>query len=237
MYIQSWGASLAKSVAIIPARGGSKRIPRKNIKSFCGKPAMGWPICAAQQCGLFAQIIVSTDDAEIAQIAQQLGAQIPFMRAPELSDDFTNTTDVIRDTVQRMDLPPETAVCCIYPTALFLDQADLRAGQEKLQAGAKWVFTVGQYPTPIDRAYRRVGQSLVPRTPDMMSMRSQDLEPAFFDAGQFYWAKAKTWADPQAHVWDGADGVELPLDRAVDIDTPADWGRAEQLFKMIKQTL
>jgi N-acylneuraminate cytidylyltransferase len=232
---QSWGASLEKSVAIIPARGGSKRIPRKNIKPFCGKPALGWPISVAQESGLFDKIVVSTDDPEIAQIAQQLGATVPFMRAAELSDDFTNTTDVIRDTVARMSLSPQVPVCCIYPTALFLDQADLCSGQEKLQAGAKWVFTVGQYPTPIDRAYRRDGQSLVPRAPEMMSKRSQDLAPAYFDAGQFYWAKAQTWLDPKAHVWDGADGVELPLDRAIDIDTPADWDRAEQLFKMIKK--
>lgn len=235
MNIQSWGASLEKSVAIIPARGGSKRIPKKNIKPFCGKPALGWPISVAQGSGLFDQIVVSTDDPEIAQIAQQLGASVPFVRAPELADDFTNTTDVIRDAVARQNLPPNTAVCCIYPTALFLDEADLCLGREKLHAGAKWVLTVGQYVTPIDRAYKRIGQSLVPRAPEMMSKRSQDLAPAYFDAGQFYWARAKTWLDPQAHVWDGADGVELPLDRAVDIDTPADWDRAEQLFKLIKQ--
>jgi pseudaminic acid cytidylyltransferase len=233
--IQSWDASLEKSVAIIPARGGSKRIPRKNIKPFCGKPALSWPISVAQESGLFDQIIVSTDDPEIAQIAQNIGATV-LMRTPELSDDFTSSTDVIRDTVARTDLPPDTSVCCIYPTAFFLDQADLFLGHKKLLAGAKWVLTVGQYPTPIDRAYKRVGQSLVPRAPAMMSKRSQDLAPAFFDAGQFYWATAKTWLDAESHVWDGADGVELPLDRAVDIDTPADWHSAEKLFKLLMYT-
>ncbi|MBT8412398.1 MAG: pseudaminic acid cytidylyltransferase [Octadecabacter sp.] len=220
---------MSKAVAILPARGGSKRIPRKNIKDFHGRPAIGWPIAAALASGLFERVVVTTDDAEIAQVAESLGAEAPFLRGAELSDDHAGTTEVVRDAVSRLVLGPDVAVCCIYPTALFITPDDLAEGYQRLAAGADWVLSVGEYPTPIDRAYKMEGGKLVPRQPDMMPMRSQDLAPAYFDAGQFYWAKAKRWLDPDAYVWDGASGVVLPPERAVDIDTPEDWARAERL--------
>ncbi|SIS72775.1 pseudaminic acid cytidylyltransferase [Phaeovulum vinaykumarii] len=226
---------MSDAVAILPARGGSKRIPRKNIRLFEGRPAIGWPIAAARDSGLFARIVVSTDDAEIAAVARDLGAETPFLRAAHLSDDHAGTTEVVRDAVARLGLAPQVPVCCIYPTALFLAPADLAQGRAHLEDGARWVLSVGRYATPIDRAYRLEGGSMIPRQPEMMPKRSQDLEPAFFDAGQFYWAMAATWADATARIWDGAAGVELPAERAVDIDTPEDWTRAEMLARLARR--
>lgn len=220
---------MSNAIAILPARGGSKRIPRKNIRDFHGRPAIGWPIAAALASGLFARLVVTTDDAEIAQVAVAFGAEAPFLRTADLSDDHSGTTDVIRDSVKRLALGPEVAVCCIYPTALFITPVDLTCGYQRLEDGADWVLGVGAYHNPIDRAYRLEGCRLVPRQPDKMTMRSQDLETAYFDAGQFYWARAERWLDTAAHVWDGAAGVVLPPERAVDIDTPEDWARAERL--------
>ena len=225
---------MTKAVAIIPARGGSKRIPRKNIKPFAGQPAIGWPIAAARASGLFDRIVVTTDDPEIAKTAQALGAEAPFLRDPALSDDYTGTTEVIRDAVARLGLPAETPVCCIYATALLLSHEALQEGAAHLQDGATWVLSVGRYATPIERAYRLRDGELRPDRPEAMPMRSQDLEPAYFDVGQFYWARAKTWADPAARVWDGAAGVEIAPERAVDIDTPDDWARAEQMFAALR---
>jgi pseudaminic acid cytidylyltransferase len=219
-------------VAVLPARGGSKRIPRKNIKSFKEQPAISWPIAAAVSSGLFDRIVVSTDDAEIANVANAYGAETPFLRDPGLSDDYTGTTDVIRDAIKRLGLSEEVPVCCIYPTALFITGADLVEGLKRLRLGSDWVLSVGEYTTPIDRAYRFDGDRLVARMPEMMPRRSQDLEPTYFDAGQFYWAKVGRWLDPSAHIWEGAAGIILPPERAVDIDTDKDWGRAERLAIM-----
>ncbi len=216
-------------VAIIPARGGSKRIPRKNIKPFAGMPALGWPIRAAQDSGCFDRIIVSTDDAEIADVARACGAEVPSLRDATLADDHTGTTEVIRDAVGLLGLEDSDQVCCLYATALFVHGSDIKEGQRKLEDGASWVLSLAEYPTPIDRAYRAEGGLFVPRDADMMPKRSQDLAPAYFDVGQFYWAQAATWRDPAARVWDGAAGVVIPAERAIDIDTLEDWQRAERL--------
>lgn len=226
---------MVDAVAIIPARGGSKRIPRKNIRDFNGKPALAWPIGVAQSSGLFSRVIVSTDDSEIAECAIKYHAEVPFFREASLSDDTTGTTEVIRDAVGRLDLAPETLVCCIYATALFIRSADLMAGHNFIQNGAIWAMTIAEYPTPIGRAYHRDGDRLIPRHLDHMHKRSQDLEPSYFDAGQFYWAKRETWLNPNAAVWDGATGVEIPFLRAIDIDTEADWKRAEFLAPHLKK--
>ena len=228
-------AALPHAIAILPARGGSKRIPGKNIRPFASTPAIGWPIRAAQNSGCFAQIIVSTDDPAIAAVARGLGAEVPFLREAALSDDHSGTTAVIRDAVQRLGLTPDTAVCCIYPTAFFVTADDLKQGLLRLNSGADWVLTLGAYRTPIDRAYRATAQDrVVARQPDKMPLRSQDLDPAYFDAGQFYWARAATWADPLARVWDGAAGVILPAERCIDIDTPDDWALAERMFTLLQ---
>lgn len=222
--------AIRMAMAIIPARGGSKRIPRKNLRAFCGRPALQWPIRAALSAGIFDRIVVSTDDLEIADVARAAGAEVPFLRDPILANDMTGTTEVVRDAVNRLDPIAETPVCCIYATAFFVRAEDLREGLSRLDDNT-WVLSLGAYATPIDRAYRRDGDRFVPRTPAMMPKRSQDLAPAYFDAGQFYWARAATWRDGTACVYDGAAGVILPQERAVDIDTEEDWYRAERLVE------
>lgn len=157
---------------------------------------------------------------------------MPFLRDPALADDFTGTTEVIRDAVNRLDPAADTPVCCIYATALFVRTEDLREGLSRLDHST-WVLTFGVYATPIDRAYRRDGDRFVPRNLAMMPKRSQDLAPAYFDAGQFYWARAATWRDVTARVYDGAAGIILPEERAVDIDTEEDWRRAERLAEFL----
>ena len=222
---------MAGAIAIIPARGGSKRIPFKNGKEFCGKPMIGWAIDTARQSGLFERVVVSTDDEQLADIARKTGAEIPFLRKPELADDHTGTTHVIRDTIARLNLDADTLVCCLYPTAVFARPEDLKQGVELVADGARWAFSVGEFPAPIQRAYRADGAQLVPFQPENMPKRSQDLEPAYYDAGQFYFARAATWSDPNNHVWDGAQPIVLPKDRCVDIDTPEDWEFAARLFQ------
>lgn len=193
---------------------------------------MHWPIRAALSAGIFDRVVVSTDDPEIADVARAAQAEVPFLRNPTLADDLTGTTEVVRDAVNRLDPAPDIPVCCIYATALFVRTEDLQEGLSKLN-NSVWVLTLGVYATPIDRAYRRDGDRFVPRDPAMMPKRSQDLAPAYFDAGQFYWARAATWRDDAARVYDGAAGVILPEERAVDIDTEADWRRAERLAELL----
>jgi N-acylneuraminate cytidylyltransferase len=217
------------SVAILPARGGSKRIPRKNIRDFLGRPAIAWPIAAALQ--VFDRVVVSTDDDEIAAVARAAGADVPFARDADLADDHTGTTEVIADAVKRLGLEPDSPVACIYPTAMLIQPDDLRDGLKKLQA-ATWVLSLGEYRTPIQRAYQKTDTGFAALDPVSMPKRSQDLDPAYFDAGQFYLACAATWTTPGARVWDGAAGVILPETRAVDVDTPEDWARAERMAQL-----
>ena len=217
------------SVAILPARGGSKRIPRKNVRPFLGRPAIAWPIDAAR--AVFDRVVVTTDDAGIAEVARGAGAEVPFLREAGLADDHTGTTEVIADAVGRLDLPADEPVACIYPTAMLLTTDDLREGLARLD-GATWVLSLGEYRTPIRRAYAREGDRFAAIEPAAMPMRSQDLAPAYYDAGQFYLARAGTWRDADARVWDGAAGVVLPETRAVDVDTPEDWDRAERMARL-----
>jgi len=224
---------VAKPIAIIPARGGSKRIKRKNITRLLDRPMIAWPLGVLRASGLFARIVVTTDDEEIAQVAREAGAEVPFLRAGDLSGDYTGTTEVIQDAVARLALPGDTPVACIYPTAVFLRAEDLQSGLSALERGATWAFSVGEYRTPIERAYRLADGALVPVNAAAMPKRSQDLEPAYFDAGQFYWARAATWGDPAARVWDGAAPVVLPPDRVCDIDTPEDLALATQMLRAL----
>jgi len=218
------------AVAILPARGGSKRIPHKNIKPFLGHPAIHWPIRAAHDSGVFARIIVSTNDDAIAATARAAGAEVPFRRDAGLADDHTGTTEVIRDAVLRLELPPETPVCCLYPTAVLIRPQDLAAGLDRLDRAA-WVLSLGAYRTPIDRAYGMDAATgrVMARDIAMMPKRSQDLNPAYYDLGAFYWALAATWMDPAARVWLGAAAVVLPPERCIDIDTEDDWVLAERM--------
>jgi N-acylneuraminate cytidylyltransferase len=226
-------------LAVIPARGGSKRIPRKNIKLFGGKPMIAWSIEVALQSGCFDRVLVSTDDPEIAQVAQAYGAEVPFVRPPELSDDHTGTIPVIAHATQwQADQgTPATQVCCIYATAPFVQTQDLQRGLAILQSsGADYAFSVTSYAFPIQRAIRITPDERVEMfQPDQFNTRSQDLEEAWHDAGQFYWGQAAAWLAQKPLFTQQATGVRLPRHRVQDIDTPEDWSRAEWMFKALKQ--
>lgn len=225
-------------LAVIPARGGSKRIPRKNIKPFCGLPMIAWSIKAALQSRCFDRIIVSTDDAEIAQVAQAHGAEVPFVRPSELSDDHTGTIPVIAHAIDWQSHNGEAAVevCCIYATAPFLQAIDLLRGLDIFHCtGAEYAFSVTSYSFPIQRAVRiTADQRLEMFQPEHFSTRSQDLPEAWHDAGQFYWGKAKAWQQGKPLFSQDAAPVPLPRHRVQDIDTPEDWERAEWLFKAMQ---
>jgi pseudaminic acid cytidylyltransferase len=222
-------------LAVLPARGGSKRIPRKNIKPFGGLPMVAWSIKAALQSQCFDRIIVSTDDAEIAQLAQAHGAEVPFMRPPELSDDHTGTIPVIAHAINWQNTRGKQAkeVCCIYATAPFVQAADLQCGLQTLLAtGAEYAVSVTSYAFPIQRAVRITpDQRLEMFQPEHFGTRSQDLPEAWHDAGQFYWGKAQAWLQGTPLFSQQAAPVPLPRHRVQDIDTAEDWERAEWLFK------
>lgn len=226
-------------IAIIPARGGSKRIPRKNIKPFAGKPMIGYAIEAALASGQFDRVIVTTDDDEIEQVARAHGADLPFRRPAELADDHTPTVPVIQHAITACnDLGwGITHACCIYPGVPFIRAADLAAALTLLeeQGGEGYTFPVTGFPSPIQRALKRNAQGKVePFNAQYVSTRTQDLEPAYHDAGQFYWGRAEAWlAGLNIHA--NGRAIVLPEWRVVDIDTPADWERAEALYRVVAQ--
>jgi len=227
-----------KNVAIIPARGGSKRIPRKNIKNFHGKPMMAWPIEAAQKSELFDRIIVSTDDEEIAQVARDYGAEIPFMRPKELADDYTGTNAVVKHALEWLRENDYFAqyACCIYATAPFIKVEYLQAGYEKLlSSGKDYVFSVTNFPFPIQRAIRVNSKDEVePFFSEHMSSRSQDLEEAFHDAGQFYWGKTEAYLHETSFFDSTTSPLVIPRQFVQDIDTIEDWKLAECMFISIQ---
>lgn len=221
-------------LAVIPARAGSKRIPRKNIRSFAGQPMISWSIRAAIESQCFDRIIVSTDDEEIAQIARDHGAEVPFLRPPELSDDYTTTVPVVAHAVhwQNTHGSAVSEVCCIYATAPFLRAEDLQRGLQTLRKTcASYAFSVTQYAFPIQRAIRVTAEQRIEMfDPDHAGTRSQDLEEAWHDAGQFYWGRAKCWLAQDGLFGSLSAPVPLPTYRVQDIDTPDDWARAEWMF-------
>lgn len=224
------------NLAIIPARGGSKRIPRKNIRLFGGRPMIAWSIEAAQQSGCFDRILVSTDDSEIAEVARAWGAEVPFVRPPELSDDHTGTGPVILHAMRWNERDTGRAaskVCCIYATAPFLLAKDLRDGLTKLNnSDADFVFSVTNYAFPIQRAIRLSQDQRVSMfQPEYFTTRSQDLVPAWHDAGQFYWGHAQAWFEERPMFQGATVAFPLPRYRVQDIDTPEDWERAEWMLK------
>jgi len=224
-------------IAVIPARGGSKRIPRKNIKDFCGKPMIVWSIEAAKSCGLFDHIIVSTDDQEIAELAKEHGAAVPFIRPAELSDDYTGTGDVVKHAVEWVikNLGKPEYVCTVYATAPFVKSIDITKGLKSLQENnCQIVFTVTSFPFPIQRAIKITDNDRVQMfQPENLMTRSQDLEPAYHDAGQFYWAKTDAALNNISAFSLESVPLILPRYQVQDIDTPEDWIRAEQLFQLI----
>ncbi len=225
-------------IAVIPARGGSKRIPRKNIKDFCGKPMIAYSIEAALQSGCFDKVIVSTDDLEIAEVAKQYGAEVPFMRPEELSSDYAATIPVIRHAVewyiqQGFDID---LVCCLYATAPFVTPEYLQKGLQQLEkTDAAYAFTVTSYAFPIQRAIKiNSGLGVEMFNPESFDSRSQDLEEAWHDAGQFYWGKVDAWLAGKVIFGPESTPVILPRHQVQDVDTPEDWVRAEWLFKAMQ---
>ena len=218
-------------VAVIPARGGSKRIPRKNIREFAGKPMIAHSIDCARQSGLFERLIVSTDDEEIAQVARQFGAEVPFLRPEELSDDHTGTTEVIAHAIEYLQSQGATlsGVCCIYATAPFIRQEDLKEGLAVLEAGNwKYVFSATTFAFPIFRSFRKNAEGgLEMFFPEHFTTRSQDLPEALHDAGQFYWGRPQAWLDHTRIFDKWSTAVIIPRWRVQDIDTEEDWLRAE----------
>lgn len=220
-------------LAVIPARGGSKRIPRKNIKSFHGKPMIGYAILAALASKVFDRVIVSTDDAEIAEVAKAYGAELPFVRPAELADDHTPTVPVIAHAIRNCDELgwDVEEVCCIYPGVPFISISDIRvAHQQLVSSGANYVFPVTGFPSPIQRALKRLPNGAVhPFQPEYAATRTQDLEPGYFDVGQFYWGRKQAWLDG-LNIHLNSSTLVIPEWRVVDIDTPADWERAELVY-------
>jgi len=225
-------------VCVIPARGGSKRIPRKNIRPFLGRPMIVRAIETARKSRSVDRVIVSTDDTEIADIARAGGADVPFLRAPDLSDDHATTLDVLADALARLEAEGQAieALCCLYPTAAFTTARDIDAAHVLLsESEAAYVFAGSEYPYPIQRALRRAGGRVELFWPEHTATRTQDLEPAFHDAGQFYWCRPDAIRRKLPLL--GPDSAIYVMDRlrAQDIDTPADWEFAEKLFRLLHQ--
>lgn len=223
------------NVAIIPARGGSKRIPRKNLLPFDGVPMIVRSIRTALDSGLFDQVVVSTDDAEIADVARTHGAQVPFMRPAALADDFTGTAAVIVHALQQ--LPAFDYACCVYATAPLLQARYLRQGIELLEQrpDKSFAFSVCGFGFPVQRALTLDGQgALSALYPEFRQTRSQDLPEAFQDAGQFYWGRSEAWLRGEVLYSPASLPVILPRHLVQDIDTLEDWKRAEYLYAALK---
>lgn len=222
-------------LCVIPARGGSKRLPRKNIRLFAGRPMIAWSILAARESGLFDRIVVSTDDAEIARIAEEHGASVPFLRPATLSDDHTGTIPVIAHAIEALapSAGPFDAVCCLYATAPFVRAEDIRAGLELLQSGDwAYAFTATGYAASVFRSFRVLAEGgLEMLYPDKFSTRSQDLPAVLHDAGQFYWGKPAAWVSREPFFGPRSRPLVIPRWRVQDIDTPEDWTRAELMMR------
>lgn len=220
-------------VAVIPARGGSKRIPRKNIRPFVGRPMIAYSIAAAQAAGVFDRIVVSTDDDEIAEVAAAHGAQVPFRRPASLADDYTGTAEVVCHAIKALEDQgcSPSQVCCVYATAPFVSAQDIRDAGGVLASG-RWayVFSTTTYPYPVFRSLQiQPGGGLGMLFPEHAQTRSQDLPELFHDAGQFYWGTTHAWTS-LAPIFDlHSTRFSIPRWRVQDIDTEEDWVRAEAM--------
>ncbi len=224
------------TICVIPARGGSKRIPRKNIKDFNGKPMIQWSIEAAFASNIFKTILVSTDDTEIAEIARDLGAEVPFVRPKDLSDDFTNTTDVIAHATRwAIDRGKDSSiVCCLYATSPFVLSSDLQEAYRIISSESwQYVFSASEFSSPIFRSFEKTENGGVKMFyPEHFETRSQDLPKAFFDAGMFYMARGDAWLKGLKIFDHHSYPLIIPSWRVQDIDTPEDWERAVILAKV-----
>lgn len=223
----------AKNLCIIPARGGSKRIPRKNIKEFLGKPIIAYSIETAIKSGLFDEVMVSTDDQEIADVAKSYGALVPFMRSPENADDYAVTIDVVHEVLQEyaeQKISFEN-VCIIYPTAPFVSKERLEEGFNNLQKGLA-SLPVTEFSFPVWRSFKIEDNKLKYQWPEFEKSRSQDLEKLYHDAGQWYWIKCKELKEtliPRDTIPIVLNNIEVQ-----DIDTPEDWKLAELKYEYLQ---
>jgi pseudaminic acid cytidylyltransferase len=222
---------MSKSVAIITARGGSKRIPRKNIKNFMDKPIIAYSILAALESGVFDEVMVSTDDQEIAEVSKQYGAVVPFFRSKETSDDFSNTSDVLKEVITVYESLGKKFdyVCCIYPTAPFVTAAKLQAAFRLLkESDADGVMPVAEFSFPIWRSVKMdEGHKITFNWPENAFRRSQDLPPAYHDCGQYYFLNTERFMATGKLVSDHTLGVLTPPTEMQDIDNEEDWKLAE----------
>lgn len=230
----------ARTVAIIPARGGSKRIPRKNIRDFGGKPMIAWSIEAARESGAFDEVIVSTDDEEVATIAHEFGAQVPFVRPPEFSGDTIGLNAVLRHALRWLQsegggLPERLG--CVYATAPFLQPEDLRQAFRLLdeKPEAEYVLSVCTFPSPVQRAMTTDASGEISFLwPELRLTPSQNLQEAFHDAGQFAIGKAACFLEHDSALKGRCLPLVIPRHRCQDIDTPEDWEHALHLFAAMK---
>jgi N-acylneuraminate cytidylyltransferase len=229
--------SRSNTIAIIPARGGSKRIPRKNIRDFCGQPVITYSIRTALECGLFNRVVVSTDCDDVAEIATRCGAEVPFRRTSRLADDFSGIEKVVPAAVRALSLDDSQAslICCILATAPMITARDIESGYETIQAG-KWDFAVAatEFGFPIQRGFvQQADHGLAMLFPEHYHTRSQDLPRVWHDAGAFYWGTWVAWME-ERHLF-GATSTLVPIPRlrAIDLDTPEDWAFAEAAHRFI----
>ena len=228
---------MTKVVAIITARGGSKRIPRKNIRSFCGSPILNYSVKAALESSIFDKVIVSTDDLEIAEVAKQAGAEVPFLRSSATSNDYATTAEVISEVLQDYEKQSEVFqyACCIYPTAPFVTSEKLKTAFELLKSKkAASVIPVTKFSFPIWRSFKLEDEKLSFNWPENALKRSQDLPTAYHDAGQFYFFSVPEFLKARQLVTDSTFGLEIPETEVQDIDNESDWAMAELKFKIMQ---
>lgn len=225
-------------LCVIPARGGSKRIPKKNIRNFCGKPIIAWSIETVIRAGCFDKIIVSTDDNEIADVAKQFGAEIPFLRPKEISDDKTGTNTVVRHALQYYKTLNKhfQYACCVYATAPFLEKKYLIQGEKIIkQPEVDYAVSITSFPYPVQRALIRDKKELLSMLdPKFTEARSQDLIETYHDAGQIYWGKVKSFNENIPLFSGNTAPIYIPRSNVQDIDTIEDWDCAELMFKAFK---
>ena len=227
-----------KAIAIITARGGSKRIPRKNIKEFCGKPIIAYSIAAAKESGCFDEIMVSTDDEEIAEIAREYGANVPFMRSEATANDYATTADVISEVVNEYKKLGKTfdVICCIYPTAPFIRAERLVEGMKIIESGECDAITpVVKFSYPPQRGLIVVDGFLRFKYPEYSKTRSQDLDQMYHDVGQYYFATCESFERNNGFTCDRLGYVLLTDDEVQDIDNPEDWATAELKYRMLHE--
>jgi pseudaminic acid cytidylyltransferase len=223
-------------IAIIPARGGSKRIPRKNIKNFHGKPLIAYSICAALKSGCFDRVIVSTDDSEIAEVAKKYGAEVPFVRPEIVANDYATTMDVLQHAIKELALDNDSQLCCLYATAPFVLARDLvSASAELCSSNSDYIFSATEFSFPIQRAIKIDGNGYCDMfQPEYANTRSQDLEKAYHDAGQFYFGQVSAFKKNKPFFYNSkSKPFLLPAYRVQDIDTVEDWERAELLYEIL----